>query len=131
MSESDEIIGDLKGAAVSINRIKRTVILSYDQNRVEVSIDHPYIQGTKLEREARTLADEDDFTHYFNGCMRLTKENGELRAEIERLTALMKDQRAACIKIVRESLDTGEYERSLGKSIITRIKGRRALENKP
>jgi len=31
------------------------------------------------------LADEDDFTHYFNACGRLTKENGELRAEIERL----------------------------------------------
>jgi hypothetical protein len=47
-----EIIGNLKNVAVLIDRETRTVILATEPP-IKFSIDHPYIQGTKLEREAR------------------------------------------------------------------------------
>jgi hypothetical protein len=53
-----EIIGELYGAVVMINRSDRTVILAHkDMPPVKFSIDHPYIQGTKLERDARAALD--------------------------------------------------------------------------
>lgn len=53
-----EIIGDLIGAKVLINRDNRTVILYHeDMPPITFSIDHPYIQGTKLERNARAAMD--------------------------------------------------------------------------
>lgn len=47
-----EIIGTLKDVAVLIDRESRSVILGTTP-AIKFSIDHPYIQGTKLEREAR------------------------------------------------------------------------------
>lgn len=47
-----EIIGVLKGVAVLIDRETRSVILGTTPP-IKFSIDHPYIQGTKLERDAR------------------------------------------------------------------------------
>lgn len=49
-----EIIGEIRCATVLINRESRTVILYHeDMPPITFSIDHPYIQGTKLERDAR------------------------------------------------------------------------------
>jgi len=49
-----EIIGILHGAKVLIDRSTQSVIIASDDiNPIKFSIDHPYIQGTKLEREAR------------------------------------------------------------------------------
>ena len=47
-----EIIGELKNVKVLIDRESRTVILGTEPP-IKFSIDHPYIQGTKLERDAR------------------------------------------------------------------------------
>lgn len=53
-----EIIGNLKGAKVLIDRDARSVIIASDDlSPIKFSIDHPYIQGTKLEREARAALD--------------------------------------------------------------------------
>lgn len=47
-------IGELKGARVMVNHDDQTVIIaSLDMTPIKFSIDHPYIQGTKLEAEAR------------------------------------------------------------------------------
>lgn len=54
-----EIIGSLKDVAVLIDREGRNVILGTEPPIV-FSIDHPYIQGTKLEREAREALDGAD-----------------------------------------------------------------------
>lgn len=49
-----EIIGDLMGVKVLIDRSVRAVIIAApDINPIKFSIDHPLIQGTKLERDAR------------------------------------------------------------------------------
>jgi hypothetical protein len=49
-----EIIGDLLGAVVMIDRESRSVFIVHEgMPPIKISIDHPYIQGTKLEREAR------------------------------------------------------------------------------
>lgn len=47
--------------------------------------------------------------------MTLGQQVGKLEAEIKR-------QKNCYIKIIRESLDTGEYERSLGQTIVDRIR---------
>jgi hypothetical protein len=47
-----EIIGELKNVKVMIDRESQSVILGTDPP-LKFSIDHPYIQGTKLERQAR------------------------------------------------------------------------------
>jgi hypothetical protein len=47
-----EVIGNLKNVKVLVNHEDRTVILATEPP-IKFSIDHPYIQGTKLEREAR------------------------------------------------------------------------------
>ncbi len=53
-----EIFGDLLGAKVLLDRGARTVIIASDDiNPIKFSIDHPYIQGTKLERSARAALD--------------------------------------------------------------------------
>ena len=53
MSEP-EIIGDLLGAKVLIDRDSGSVFIAHpDMPSIKFSIDHPYIQGTKLERDAR------------------------------------------------------------------------------
>lgn len=53
-----EIIGDLLGAKVLIDRDTRSVIIASDDiPPIKFSIDHPYIQGTKLERNARAALD--------------------------------------------------------------------------
>lgn len=52
MSEMIERIGTLHDVAILIDRRSRSVILATDPP-IKFSIDHPYIQGTKLEREAR------------------------------------------------------------------------------
>lgn len=53
-----EIIGDLLGAKVLIDRDTRSVILAgEDMPSIHFPIDHPYIQGTKLERDARAALD--------------------------------------------------------------------------
>lgn len=51
-----EIIGNLKDVAVMIDREARTVILGTTP-AIKFSIDHPYIQGTKLEKDARAALD--------------------------------------------------------------------------
>jgi hypothetical protein len=49
-----EIIGELFGAKTLIDRKTRSVIIAHDDMPpIQFSIDHPYIQGTKLERDAR------------------------------------------------------------------------------
>lgn len=49
-----EIIGELLGAKVMIDRESMSVILAHpDMPPIKFSIDHPYIQGTKIERDAR------------------------------------------------------------------------------
>lgn len=49
-----EVIGDLLGVKVLIDRSTQSVIIACrDINPIKFSIDHPYIQGTKLERDAR------------------------------------------------------------------------------
>ena len=53
-----ETIGDLKDAAVMVNHDDRTVILTHpDMPPIKFSIEHPYIQGTKLEAHARAVLD--------------------------------------------------------------------------
>lgn len=50
-----ELIGDLAGAKVLIDRESRSVIIAHpDMPPIKFSVDHPLIQGTKLERYART-----------------------------------------------------------------------------
>ena len=51
-----EVIGGLENVAVMIDRDSRTVILGTEPP-IKFSIDHPYIQGTKLERQARAALD--------------------------------------------------------------------------
>lgn len=51
-----EIIGELLNVKVLVDRATRTVILG-SEPPIAFSIDHPYIQGTKLEREARAALD--------------------------------------------------------------------------
>jgi hypothetical protein len=53
-----EIIGELLNVKVLIDRESRTVILGTEPP-IKFSIDHPYIQGTKLEREARAALGND------------------------------------------------------------------------
>jgi hypothetical protein len=53
-----EIIGELLNVKVLINRDDRTVILGTEPP-IKFSIDHPYIQGTKLEKGARAALDAD------------------------------------------------------------------------
>lgn len=49
-----EVIGTLKSAMVLIDRETRSVFIAHeDMPTIKFSIDHPYIQGTKLERDAR------------------------------------------------------------------------------
>lgn len=49
-----ETIGDLSGK-VMIDRAARAIILAVDGlNPIKFPIDHPLIQGTKLERAAST-----------------------------------------------------------------------------
>jgi hypothetical protein len=49
-----EVIGELSGAKVLIDRGSQSVIISHpDMPAIKFSIEHPYIQGTKLERDAR------------------------------------------------------------------------------
>jgi hypothetical protein len=49
-----EIIGELYGAVVMIDRESRSVVIvDKKMPPISFSIDHPYIQGTKLERDAR------------------------------------------------------------------------------
>jgi hypothetical protein len=49
-----EIIGELQGAKVMIDRSANTIILAHpDLPAIKFSIEHPYIQGTKLECDAR------------------------------------------------------------------------------
>jgi hypothetical protein len=56
MSNQIEIIGELLKVQVLINRDDRTVILGTEPP-IKFSIDHPYIQGTKLEKDARAVLD--------------------------------------------------------------------------
>lgn len=53
-----EIIGILLTATVLIDKASRSVMLAHDDfGTIKFSIDHPYIQGTKLERDARKAID--------------------------------------------------------------------------
>lgn len=53
-----EIIGLLHGAAVLIDRDTQSVMIAHDNfGTIKFSIDHPHIQGTKLERDARKALD--------------------------------------------------------------------------
>lgn len=53
-----EIIGELVNVKVLIDRGDRSVILGTEPP-IRFSIDHPYIQGTKLERDARRALGEE------------------------------------------------------------------------
>lgn len=53
---SPEIIGTLAGANVRLDRENRSLIIEAERP-IKFPIDHPYIQGTKLEREAREELD--------------------------------------------------------------------------
>jgi hypothetical protein len=49
-----EVIGELLGALVSVDRESQSVIIaSDDYGSIRFHIDHPCIQGTTLERAAR------------------------------------------------------------------------------
>lgn len=49
-----EDIGELLGARVMVNHDNQTVIVAAeDMPPIKFSIDHPYIQGTKIEQRAR------------------------------------------------------------------------------
>ena len=50
-----EPIGMINEITVSVDHVKRTVILQYEETRIETPIDHPYIQNTRVEREARRV----------------------------------------------------------------------------
>lgn len=51
-----EDAGELLGARVLVNHDDQTVIIAHlDMPPIKFSIDHPYIQGTKLEQAARSL----------------------------------------------------------------------------
>jgi hypothetical protein len=53
------VIGDLLGAKVLIDSESRCVFIAHeDMPPIKFSIDHPYIQGTKLERDARAALAE-------------------------------------------------------------------------
>lgn len=53
-----EILGELLVAKVLVDHAAREVILaSDDMPSIKFGIDHPYIQGTKLERDARAALD--------------------------------------------------------------------------
>lgn len=54
-----EIIGELKNVKVLIDRDSRSVILGTEPP-IKFSIDHPYIQGTKMERDARRALGEQE-----------------------------------------------------------------------
>ena len=56
MNNQIEVIGELLKVQVLINRDDRTVILGTEPP-IKFSIDHPYIQGTKLEKDARAALD--------------------------------------------------------------------------
>ena len=54
-----EIIGNLMDAKVLISRASREVIIAHpDMPSIKFSIEHPYIQGTKLERDARAALED-------------------------------------------------------------------------
>lgn len=53
-----QVIGELLKVPVLINRDDRTVIFGTEPP-IKFSIDHPYIQGTKLEKDARAALDAD------------------------------------------------------------------------
>ena len=49
-----EIIGKILDGQVITDRESRSVIIAHpDMPPIKFSIDHPYIQGTKLEKNAR------------------------------------------------------------------------------
>jgi hypothetical protein len=54
-----EVIGSLYGVSVLIDRESRSVIISCPEYMpsIKISIDDPNIQGTKLERSARSALD--------------------------------------------------------------------------
>ncbi len=53
-----EIIGDLTGARVLVAHDTRSVIIAGEGlPSITFPIDHPYIQGTRLEKEARDALD--------------------------------------------------------------------------
>ena len=53
-----EIIGELYGINVLIDRNTRTVFIAHPYfPTIKFSIDHPDIQGTRLERDARAALD--------------------------------------------------------------------------
>jgi hypothetical protein len=49
---SPEIIGTLAGKNVTLDRDTKSLVIE-SERPIRFHIDHPYIQGTKLEREAR------------------------------------------------------------------------------
>lgn len=51
-----EVIGELEKVKVLVDHDNRMVILGTDPP-IQFSIEHAYIQGTKLERDARTALD--------------------------------------------------------------------------
>ena len=54
-----EIVGDLLGAVVMIDRESRSVFIVHpDMPPLKFSIEHPYIQGTKLEQDARRALEQ-------------------------------------------------------------------------
>lgn len=53
-----KVIGALHGARVLVDPSDRSVVIASDDlPPIRFHIDHPYIQGTKLEREARAAMD--------------------------------------------------------------------------
>lgn len=65
---SPEIIGTLAGANVRLDRESRSLIIEAE-NPIRFDIDHPYIQGTKLEREARAALDQEQPSFDRGPCM--------------------------------------------------------------
>jgi hypothetical protein len=58
MASEPEIIGDLHGVKVLIDRTTRSVYLAHTYfPPLKFSIDHPDIQGSRLERDARSALD--------------------------------------------------------------------------
>ena len=54
-----QIIGELLGALVKLDRVRRQLIVEHeDMPALIVSVDHPYLKGTKLRREAQRLLGE-------------------------------------------------------------------------
>lgn len=65
---SPEIIGTLAGAKVLLDREAQALIIAAERP-IRFHIDHPYIQGTKLEKDARAALAQTPVSYDRRPCM--------------------------------------------------------------